>query len=742
MFAPLFILWACVAHYGQECVLHAESSWAAHARLGDSEIRDLESTPLIIAHYRRVPPKQTDHVLTYLATLLLIHDLELNPGPNDQINDSTVYLCGVCQSDVNWDMKAVCCDQCLVWYHIECQNIHSLQYADMDRSSVMWDCQHCMMPNFSPDTITLSESNINLDDTSGTFTTSSTSGSPGQPQATSSPDPSSATSRGRKNKNAPTHLKVLNVNAQSILDKKARFQNLVDSTDPDIVIMTETWLKPDKADGEIGEAGRFACEYDIHRRDRPGKKTGGGVLIAVKKQYISSRQEDLEADSEKENAEMIWVKIPVEKCRTLYVSGFYRPKANDKESQKHLKTSLERLKNTRAHIWIEGDMNYPDIDWQDRTLKTGNKYTNLHNNFLDMIDEHHLSQVIKDPTRGENTLDLFLTNNETFVTNNQTLPGISDHSAILVESRIRADRVQQSPRRIPMWNKMKAEDTEAFCKHIKEGWESLSEETKAGSADSLWEWFTARLEEGIKQYVPHRNAGKKDHHPWISRVLKRLLKKEKKLHAKVKRYRSNTNISKLKDIQRKIQKRFRREYWAYVEDIICPTASAPDNQGRPDKKHSKRFWTFIKHNKQDSIGIASLQNPETGRLETKPTQKAQILNKQFQSVFSPRTPARLQTLCSDQTLPRYDTMQEFDISTNGLLKLLGTLKPHKAAGPDNVRPYMLRDLRDVIAPVLQAVFTRSYETGQLPKQWKEANVVPIYKKKDPKTGHLTTDRSP
>ena len=94
-------------------------------------------------------------------------------------------------------------------------------------------------------------------------------------------------------------------------------------------------------------------------------------------------------------------------------------------------------------------MNYPDIDWQDRTLKTGNKYTNLHNNFLDMIDEHHLSQVIKDPTRGENTLDLFLTNNETFVTNNQTLPGISDHSAILVESRIRADKVQQSPAGFP-----------------------------------------------------------------------------------------------------------------------------------------------------------------------------------------------------------------------------------------------------------------------------------------------------
>ena len=71
-------------------------------------------------------------------------------------------------------------------------------------------------------------------------------------------------------------MKILNVNAQSISDKKARFQNLVDSTDPDIVVMTETWLKPDRADGEIGEPGRFANEYNIHRRDRPGAKPGGG----------------------------------------------------------------------------------------------------------------------------------------------------------------------------------------------------------------------------------------------------------------------------------------------------------------------------------------------------------------------------------------------------------------------------------------------------------------------------------
>ncbi|KAH3734254.1 hypothetical protein DPMN_040693 [Dreissena polymorpha] len=34
-------------------------------------------------------------------------------------------------------------------------------------------------------------------------------------------------------------------------------------------------------------------------------------------------------------------------------------------------------------------------------------------------------------------------------------------------------------------------------------------------------------------------------------------------------------------------------------------------------------------------------------------------------------------------------MPEITISVNGVLKLLSNLKPHKAAGPDNIRPLVL-----------------------------------------------------
>ena len=59
-------------------------------------------------------------------------------------------------------------------------------------------------------------------------------------------------------------------------------------------------------------------------------------------------------------------------------------------------------------------------------------------------------------------------------------------------------------------------------------------------------------------------------------------------------------------------------------------------------------------------------------------------------------------------------MEEFSISINGILKLLHNLKPSKAAGPDRLKPLLLKELRDKIAPIIQIIFERSIQTGKLP----------------------------
>ena len=91
----------------------------------------------------------------------------------------------------------------------------------------------------------------------------------------------------------------------------------------------------------------------------------------------------------------------------------------------------------------------------------------------------------------------------------------------------------------------------------------------------------------------------------------------------MKTYRSRNNISKLKDLQHNIQKRFWQVYWAYIENIVCPTQATHKDKEHRDKH--KRFWAYIKHNKHDSIGVASFRDPETGRLETDQTAKSMHL---------------------------------------------------------------------------------------------------------------------
>lgn len=104
--------------------------------------------------------------------------------------------------------------------------------------------------------------------------------------------------------------------------------------------------------------------------------------------------------------------------------------------------------------------------------------------------------------------------------------------------------------------------------------------------------------------------------------------------------------------------------------------------------------------------------------------KANILNDQFQSVFTSKSPLKLSQLASMAVQDLVDSdanvpgeclsttphMESITVSVNGIVKLLKDLNPHKAAGPDQLKPLVLQRLRDVIAPVLQVIFQRFLDT--------------------------------
>ena len=68
------------------------------------------------------------------------------------------------------------------------------------------------------------------------------------------------------------------------------------------------------------------------------------------------------------------------------------------------------------------------------------------------------------------------------------------------------------------------------------------------------------------------------------------------------------------------------------------------------------------------------------------------------------------------------------ITTEKVKRKIKKLKAHSAAGPDGISPRLLQKCETELSPVLAVIFRKSLSSGEVPDEWRQANVVPIFKK--------------
>lgn len=132
-----------------------------------------------------------------------------------------------------------------------------------------------------------------------------------------------------------------------------------------------------------------------------------------------------------------------------------------------------------------------------------------------------------------------------------------------------------------------------------------------------------------------------------------------------------------------------------------------------------KFWKFLSKKKK-TITRISCQGVQ---LADK-SQISEAFNKYFQSVFSHHGLFVQPSTMSPNTTPDI-------VSSSGVFSMLLNLKTKASAGPDGIPNIFLRRYAEAITEFLVVIFRKSFETGNIPSDWRKARIVPVLKKGDP-----------
>ena len=157
-----------------------------------------------------------------------------------------------------------------------------------------------------------------------------------------------------------------------------------------------------------------------------------------------------------ELTELIWVKLEVIGTHPLFISAYYRPKEDDQASLLELHKSVENVrKKAKGNIWLLGDFNFPKFTWLENqpNMNPDCSHKQTYNLFHDFLDDFSFTQIVKEPTRYNNILDLFLTTNPTLIKSLACLPGLSDHDMVIAECALKPTPLKQKPRKAQLLRK-------------------------------------------------------------------------------------------------------------------------------------------------------------------------------------------------------------------------------------------------------------------------------------------------
>jgi len=308
-----------------------------------------------------------------------------------------------------------------------------------------------------------------------------------------------------------TALKMRLLNARSAVNKAAQIHSVIDDSDLDILILTETWIArnaPRAIKEDIAPDG-----YKIHHAHRSAqgkrngtKKSGGGIAIVYRDCFsVNSTNSSIGYGTTTFEYLSVFVSF---NNRRINVIGVYRPPPSpDSTFYSQFSDMLDAVDLLPEETLLCGDFNCP-----------GNTSTTIDTRLSQLISDHNFTQYVTESTRGHpgNILDLIIGRiGGLAVTNvNTTEVGFSDHNLVTfnIEYPAAIDNIKSFS-----FRDMKKIDLHKFSDQIRRAEIYVSPPSDVNEFVNLLEsTVTSALDEKAQLKTFTKRVGRKTSTVWMS----------------------------------------------------------------------------------------------------------------------------------------------------------------------------------------------------------------------------------
>ena len=523
---------------------------------------------------------------------------------------------------------------------------------------------------------------------------------------------------------------MLCLNAQGLVNENTRWKidalkEYVNTNNIILMNFTETWLKKKMQDEKIPNFTTFRC-------DRKSKKSkGGGTAIYLKNGFEAR----LLLEDRVESCEI--VAIHIERINVVNIVVYRPPDTHSTEFTNvmdKIKKLLKELTTPEPSVIITGDFNFPFIEWKRGELNACKWKLKTYSNakedekkqfykLMDIMDSFHLVQMIQEPTRKENTLDLVFTNNTSLFSQVEvTGTCLSDHDIIEITTSIPYNNnnlIDNNKETLAKENDLRTLNFH----HENVSWDRINEILEKMPWKKLFEGknnkecteiFIYCIRRICLMIIPKKLPKNKNK---IPRIRKTMLNRIKMLKRKKNTTRDKT---KLKSIENDIIETEKR----LVEHRKQEKNTTEIRVIEKMKENPKVFYDHIKRQKDIDTKIGPFKINKEYIYDTEEICK--LLIKQYNSQFSKG--CQSSRINEDEI---YD-IKEGDLSDivfneEDIANAINKLKKNSAAGPDGIPAIFLLNTRDSIKLPLQIILRRSLDEGDIHDVFKLAYVTPIHK---------------